>query len=151
MLIRLRWPDRRSQPNRYSRRHGMWDYGAAAWRLIRPGPTTARPRCGPLAFDAVGDLGAEAQAGAIAQAALDPVERVVLQGPPQNLDGVSFVERFEETNDLRLIIGQRGFLSIVAAASSVKKQLSLNSMREGQRRCGAMAFGWGRRSTPERT
>jgi hypothetical protein len=145
----------------------MWDYGAAAWRLIRPGPTTARPRCGLLAFDAIGDDGpnliqgleqerrgdfrAEAEVRAIAQAALDPVERVVLQGPPQNLDGVSFVERFEETNDLRLIIGQRGFLSIVAAASSVKKQLSLNSMREGQRRCGAMAFGWGRRSTPERT
>jgi hypothetical protein len=34
----------------------------------------------------------------------------VLQGSPQNLDRVSFVERFEETNDLRLIIGQRGFL-----------------------------------------
>jgi hypothetical protein len=52
-----RWPDRRSQPKRYSRRHGVWDYGAAAWRLIRPGPTTARPRCGPLAFEAVGDDG----------------------------------------------------------------------------------------------
>ena len=54
--------------------------------------------------------GTEAQAGAIAQAALHPVERVVLERPPQNLDRVSFVERFEETNDLRLIIGQRGSL-----------------------------------------
>jgi hypothetical protein len=131
-FISALWPYERKKltPNLvtrcYSRRHGMWDCGATAQWLIRRRPTAARPRFGPLAFDAVrdddpnlvqgleqerrSDLRAETQAGAIAQAALNPVERVVLQGPPQNLDGVSFVERFEETNDLRLIIGQRATL-----------------------------------------
>ncbi len=32
----------------------------------------------------------------------------MFEGPPQNFGGVSLVERFEETDDLRLIVGQRG-------------------------------------------
>jgi hypothetical protein len=50
------------------------------------------------------DLRAEAQVGAVAETAPDPIEHVMPQGPPQYFARVSFVERFEETNDLRLII-----------------------------------------------
>ena len=94
-------------------RHGAFaapNGGAAALRR-------SRVRCGrrqrpEISFrvwnrSGVAISGTEAQPSAVAQAALNPVERVMLQGPPQNLDRVSLVERFEETNDLRLIIGQR--------------------------------------------
>ena len=84
----------------------------------------AQPRSGPPAFDAVGDDGAnfvqgleedrrrdlrvEAKLGAILKAALNPIERVMFEGPAQDFGRVSLVERFEETDDLRLIVANAG-------------------------------------------